>query len=92
LKPKFDAKNATICGVSFDTAEENRAFRKKFDFPYSLLCDTDKKLGIALGAAADDSAKNAKRITVVINANGHVSHVFDTVKPADHPQEVLAAI
>ena len=92
MKSEFDAKNATICGVSFDTAEENHAFRKKFDFPYSLLCDTDKKLGVALGAAVDDSAKHAKRITVVINADGVVSHVFETVKPADHPQEVLAAI
>jgi peroxiredoxin Q/BCP len=92
LKPKFDAKKATVCGVSFDTVEENRAFREKFDFPYALLCDTDKQLGIALGAAADDSAKNAKRITVVISADGLIRHVFDTVKPAEHPQEVLAAI
>lgn len=92
MKPEFDAKNATICGVSFDTVEENRAFREKFSYPFALLCDTDKMLGIALGAAADDSAKHAKRITVVISADGLVSHVFDTVKPAEHPQEVLAAI
>lgn len=92
MKPEFDAKNAVICGVSFDTVEANRAFREKFAFPFSLLCDTDKQLGMALGAAADASATHAKRITVVISAHGKVSRVFGTVKPAEHPQEVLAAI
>ncbi|MGK0204975.1 MAG: peroxiredoxin Q/BCP [Planctomycetota bacterium] len=92
MKLKFDAKKAVICGVSFDTVADNHAFREKFELPYSLLCDTDKLLGIALGAADDDSATHAKRITVVISADGKVSHVFGTVKPAEHPQEVLAAI
>lgn len=78
--------------MSFDTVAENRAFREKFEFPYALLCDTDKQLGIALGAAADASASHPKRITVVIDGSGKVLKVFDTVKPAEHPQEVLAAI
>ncbi|MFT4842161.1 MAG: peroxiredoxin Q/BCP [Planctomycetota bacterium] len=92
MKPKFDAKNAVICGVSFDTVADNHAFREKFDYPFALLCDTDKQLGIALGAADDDSATHAKRITVVISPDGLVSHVYDTVKPAEHPEQVLAAI
>jgi len=92
MKPEFDEKNAVICGVSFDTVDDNRAFRKKFDYPFLLLCDTDKQLSIAYGAAADDLAKNPKRITVVISADGKVSLVYATVKPAEHPQEVLAAI
>jgi len=57
-----------------------------------LLGATDKQLSIAYGAAADDLAKNPKRITVVISADGKVSLVYATVKPAEHPQEVLAAI
>jgi len=34
MKPEFDEKNAVICGVSFDTVDDNRAFRKKFDYPF----------------------------------------------------------
>ena len=71
---------------------ENRAFREKFDFPYALLCDTDKQLGIACGAAADASAGHPKRITVVIGPDGKVAKVYDAVKPAEHPQQVLAAL
>jgi len=92
MKSEFDAKNAVICGVSFDTVADNRAFRKKFDYPFALLCDTDKQLSIACGAAADEHAKHPKRMTVVIGADGKVSMVFANVQPAQHPQEVLAAL
>jgi peroxiredoxin Q/BCP len=92
LKPEFDAKNAVICGVSFDTVEENRAFRQKFDYPYALLCDTEQRLGEACGAVREGGSNNAKRITVVIGDDGKVRKVFDTVSPAEHPQEVLASL
>jgi thioredoxin-dependent peroxiredoxin len=92
LKSAFDAKNAVICGVSFDSVEDNAAFRKKFDFPFSLLCDTDKQLSQALGAAADASATHPKRITVVVAPDGKISKSFLTVKPAEHPQEVLGSL
>ena len=92
MKSKFDAKNTVVCGVSFDSVEANHAFRQKFDFPYSLLCDTEKQLGIACGDAADDGAAYAQRITVLVGPDGNIKQVFDAVKPAEHPEEVLAAI
>ena len=41
-----------ILGASFDSPEENKAFKDKFNFPYDLLCDTGKSMGIAYGAPA----------------------------------------
>jgi peroxiredoxin Q/BCP len=81
-----------ICGVSFDSVEANHAFREKFDFPYALLCDTDKQLGIACGAADDASAGYPKRISIVIGPDGKVAQVYGEVKPAEHPQQVLDAL
>jgi len=89
LKADFDQRNVVLCGVSFDDVAANRAFREKCEFPYSLLCDTDKQLAIACGAAADASAGTAKRITVVVGPDGNVRKVYDTVKPAEHPKQVL---
>ena len=37
--------------MSFDSAEENKAFSEKFSFNFPLLCDTDRKMGLAYGAA-----------------------------------------
>jgi peroxiredoxin Q/BCP len=77
-------------GISFDSPEANKAFRDKFDFPYDLLSDTDKSASIAYGAAADNAAKNAARISVLIGPDGRIAASYGTVKPAEHPDQVLA--
>jgi peroxiredoxin Q/BCP len=76
-------------GVSLDSPESNKAFQAKFDFPYDLLCDTDKTMSIAYGAATADASR-ASRISYLIDAEGRVLKAYDTVKPAGHPDEVLA--
>ena len=86
----FQEKNAVVLGASFDSPEENRAFKEKFDFGYDLLCDTDRKTGLAYGAADDVAASHPKRISYLIDPEGMIVKVYDPVKPADHPAEVLA--
>ena len=76
-------------GVSFDAPEDNRAFKEKFDFPYDLLTDAQKSMSIAYGAADDDSARPS-RVSVLIGPDGKVAASYATVKPVDHPDEVLA--
>ncbi len=78
-----------MLGVSFDTPADNGAFRTKFDFPYDLLSDQDKSASVAYGAAEMDSEK-PRRVSVLIGTDGKVMASYDTVKPADHPDEVLA--
>jgi len=79
-----------ILGASFDSIEANAAFAKKFDYQFKLLCDTDRKLGLAYGACADASAGYASRISYLIDEHGKITKVYAKVKPADHPAEVLA--
>ena len=81
-----------MCGVSFDSVADNHAFREKFAFPFALLCDTDKQLGVAYGAVADASAGYPGRITVVIGPDAVVRAVYPEVKPAEHPRQVLDAL
>ena len=82
--------NCVVLGVSFDPPNANKAFRDKFDFPYDLLSDTGKTASVAYGAAADTAAKNAARISVLIGPNGRIAASYGTVKPAEHPDQVLA--
>jgi len=79
-----------VVGASFDSCEDNKAFRDKFSFPFPLLCDTDKALGAAYGACADESADYANRITVVVGPDGTVVRVYPEVSAKTHPEEVLA--
>lgn len=55
------------------------------------MSDTSKSMSIAYGAATDDSARPS-RISVLIGPDGKLAKRFDTVKPAEHPDEVLAAL
>jgi peroxiredoxin Q/BCP len=75
--------------VSFDTVEENRAFAEKFDFPFPLLCDPDRTLAESYGAGRDEG-RSARRISYLIGPDGIVKKAYGTVKPAEHPAEVLA--
>ena len=89
---EFADKGVVILGVSFDDRAANAAFAKKFGFPYLLLCDTDRKIGMAYGACDSPSAKHAKRITYVIDENGIIRYAQPKVDPPAHTAEILAVV
>ena len=81
-----------ILGASFDTAEENAAFAKKFNFNFPLICDTDRKVGVLYGAASDASQKNAARVGVIIGPDGKVKEWYPKVSAQGFPAEALEKI
>ncbi|UCE86292.1 MAG: redoxin domain-containing protein [Deltaproteobacteria bacterium] len=83
-------RGVEVLGISFDTVEENRAFAEKFGFPYRLLCDTERRVGVAYGAADDATAGYAKRISYVIGEDGNILLAYPKVKPDEHLEKVLA--
>jgi peroxiredoxin Q/BCP len=60
---------------------------QQFNFP--LLCDTERKMGAAYGAGTSGSAK---RMGVIIDPQGNVSHYWPAVKAKDFPEQALAAL
>ena len=87
---QLDTHGLEVLGISFDSVEENRAFAEKFDFPYRLLCDTDRRVGLAYGAADSATAGYAKRISYVIGKEGNILLAYPNVKPDEHLTKVLA--
>ena len=79
-----------MVGVSFDAVDANCAFADKFSFPYILLSDTDRKMGLAYGACAAADAGFARRVSFLIDGDGIIRKVYDQVNPGAHPAEVLA--
>ena len=69
--------------------ERNAAFARKFGFTFPLLCDTDRRLGMAYGAADDPQAGSAKRISYLIGPDGTIRKAYPKVNAASHPEEVL---
>ena len=78
-----------MLGISFDSVEDNRAFAEKFDFPFRLLCDVDRSVGMAYGAAASPEDGYAKRISYVIGEDGRILLASPKVDPRAHLDQVL---
>ena len=89
---EFAKKNAEMLGVSFDTVEENKKFADKFRFEFPLLCDVERKLGVAYGACKAPTDKNAARIGYVIGPEGKIKKAYPKVDAANFPEQVLAEV
>ena len=79
-----------IVGCSNDGTEANAAFADCHSFAFPLLCDTELKVSIAYGAAADASASSARRIAVLIDEKGMVAKYYDPAGKGEFPAQVLA--
>ena len=79
-----------ILGISNDAPDKNKAFQKKFDFPFDLLSDVGNSTAVAYGAADDASAKSHKRISYLIDGQGRIQKAYANVKAAEHPEQVVA--
>jgi peroxiredoxin Q/BCP len=75
--------------VSFDTVEENRAFAEKYGFPFDLLSDVDRMMGVEYGACLTSEDGVPKRISYLLDEDGIVVKAYANVKPEEHPAEVL---
>jgi len=71
---------------------ENAAFAKKFEFPFPLLCDVTRSIGMAYGSADGPKAEYASRITYVIGPDGRIAQAHAKVSPKSHPKQILASL
>ncbi len=92
LYADFQKQDADVLGASFDSAEANARFAKKYSFPFPLLCDINREIGLAYGACASADAGSPSRISYLIGPDGKIREAYSTVIPATHPQDVLKAL
>ena len=69
--------------------EKNAKFAQKFEFNFPLLCDTERKIGLAYGATQPGETGGAKRISYLIGKDGKIRKAYPKVNAAAHPEEVL---
>ena len=86
---------AVVLGISADSSDKQQKFQDKYDLPYTLLADTDKKICNAFGVIKDKNMygkifKGIARTTFVIAPDGKIQHIFNNVKAEGHAEEVLA--
>ncbi len=93
----FKEKGVEVVGVSADSRASHAKFRNKYNLPFILLSDPDKKTLNEYGAYGEKIMYGKKmmgviRSTFLVGADGIVVQAFPKVKPAEHAQEILALL
>ena len=90
---KYQAKKATVVGVSVDSADSHKDFCAKEGLDFTLLSDAEHKVSATYGSiAAIGSNEVAARNTFIVDPQGKIVKVFLKVQPTQHSAEVLAAL
>lgn len=86
-----------MLGVSPDSPESHRKFKKKNQLPYTLLADEDHSIAERYGVWGEKMNYGRKywgvlRTTFIIDGDGRIARVFEKVKPENHAAEVADAL
>jgi len=94
---EFAKRGICVVGVSPDSPAAHAKFRKKYELPFILLSDPEKKVLAAYGAWGEKMMYGKKvlgviRSTFVIGGDGIVAKVFPKVTPAGHAAKILEGL
>ena len=94
---ELERKGAVVLGVSPDSPRKHAKFREKYGLPFTLLSDTEHEVAEKYGTWVEKNRDGKtymgmERSTFVIDADGNLAKVMRNVKPAEHAEDVLAAL
>ena len=88
------SKNYEIIGVSPDSEKRHENFKEKYNLPFELIADTEKKILNDFGVWGEKkmygrSYDGVFRTTFIINDEGVIEKIFKKVKTKDHTNQIL---
>jgi len=83
----YEKANIKVFGVSYDGAESHRKFKAKYDIPFTLLTDGDKKVSESYDAKG---VFFPSRKTYLIDEKGMLVKIYENVDVSTHGQQILA--
>ncbi|MGA9812932.1 MAG: thioredoxin-dependent thiol peroxidase [Terriglobales bacterium] len=91
---KMQNTGAVLLGISPDTPSAQKKFEQKYELPFTLLGDAEKKVCKDYDVFKEKNMYGKKvmgvvRTTFIIGPDGKIKHIFHKVKPEGHSAEVL---
>ena len=88
------SKGYVVIGLSPDALKAHAKFTEKYELPFSLLPDTEKKIIQAYGVWGPKkfmgkSYDGVYRTTFLIDENGKIEKIFDQVDTKNHTFQIL---
>lgn len=78
--------------MSFDDAAAQQRFAAKYSFPFALLPDVERKIGMSYGACDTPRDEYAMRIAYLIGKDGGVLEAHSQVNPSTYPASQLESL
>lgn len=87
-------KGYAVLGVSTDDETSHQKFIQKYQLPFPLIADTDKKLHELFGTWGEKKMygktyQGTHRITFIIDENGIIAEIIQKVDTKAHAQQIL---
>ncbi|MEN9852421.1 MAG: hypothetical protein RI996_364 [Candidatus Parcubacteria bacterium] len=91
---EFEKLGMVVLGVSRDDQKKHKKFQEKYALPFTLLADTEGVVCEAYGVwqlkkFMGKEYMGISRVSFLIDEQGKIKKVYETVKPAEHAGEVL---
>jgi peroxiredoxin Q/BCP len=93
---RFLAKGYAVVGVSIQSAESHKKFIAKYNLPFPLIADTEKKLVEALGVYGEKkmygkTTMGTFRTTFITDEQGVITEIFrpKQIKVKEHAEQIL---
>jgi peroxiredoxin Q/BCP len=92
--PAFEKLGVRVFGISADSVKSHEKFVEKFQLPFTLLSDEDKKVVTLYGVWQKKKFMGREfmgilRTSFLINPNGVIARVYEDVKAGEHAEMVL---
>ena len=95
--PQFTEKGAVVLGISKDSVASHKKFEEKYGLPFTILSDPEL-VAIQAYDVWQEKKNYGKtymgvvRSTYLIDEEGKIAKVFDKVKAADNPEQMLGEL
>lgn len=88
----FKDLGAEVVGISSDSIASHEKFVQQYQLPFILLSDNDKKIRKLFGVKPDLLGLIPGRVTYVVDKNGIIQFVFDSMNATNHIPKALETI
>ena len=88
----FKDLGAEVIGISSDSIQSHQKFSKRYNLPFILLSDGDKKLRKLFDVPTNLFGLLPGRVTFVADANGIIQLIFDSMSAKIHITKALAIL